>query len=235
MKHVVASELIPKKCQETLEALGYTVIKLPSCQELGAPVSSHPDMLLFLYGNKYICSRDYYAYASNAFEQLNALGYSPILSSEMPGKKYPHDVLFNCLLLGNSIYGLTDHISLHIKELAKENGIKLKSVRQGYTKCSVCKVSENAIITSDQGIARSASDNGIDVLLISPGHIGIDEYDCGFIGGCSGSDDKNVYFCGSISRHPDAERIEAFCKKHNKECISLSDDTLFDIGTLFFV
>lgn len=37
-------------------------------------------------------------------------------------------------------------------------------VRQGYAHCSVCAVTERAIITSDDGIARRAELCGIDVL-----------------------------------------------------------------------
>ena len=63
----------------------------------------------------------------------------------------------------------------------------------------------------------------------------LDGYDTGFIGGASGADDDAVYFCGDVSHHPDADAIKAFCQKHGKECVSLSDEELTDVGTLFFI
>ena len=57
------------------------------------------------------------------------------------------------------------------------------SSRQGYSRCSVCVVSDNAIITADEGICRSAEAHGVDVLKIRPGYIDPPGFDYGFIGG----------------------------------------------------
>ena len=96
-------------------------------------------------------------------------------------------------------------------------------------------MSENAIITADEGIAKTAAAHGIDVLKIREGYVDIDGYGYGFIGGASGACDDAVYFCGDILSHPDGQKIADFCEKHSKRCVSLSNDTLFDVGTLFFL
>jgi hypothetical protein len=98
-------------------------------------------------------------------------------------------------------------------------------------------VSENAVITADKNIARTAEAAGADALLIStaPEKIRLDGYDYGFIGGASGMLEDTVYFTGDISSHPDAERIAEFCKAHKKKkMISLSKETLCDVGGIFF-
>ena len=120
---------------------------------------------------------------------------------------------------------------------AQKQKYKIVNVNQGYTKCSVCKVSENAIITADQSIAKAAQAMGIDVLPICEGYISLPPFKHGFIGGASGLCNglKTLYFCGNINLHKDADAIKAFCKNHNREIVSLSDEVLFDVGTLIFL
>jgi hypothetical protein len=192
-------------------------------------------MLVFFLGKEYLCTKEYYFQAKDIFEQINALGYTPIFTDEIHGKDYPSDVLFNALPLKKHIYGLSAALSRELTKLAQKNGMEIINVRQGYTKCSVCKVTEFAIITADWGIAKEAQARGVDVLKIQVGHVRLDGYDCGFIGGASGADEKSVFFCGDILSHPDGEAIKTFCRKHGKECISLSNEPLFDVGTLFFL
>ncbi len=234
-KFVLSSDTLPSECQCSLISLGYTPLLLPKCQRLQDGVASHSDMLVFFFGKKYLCTKEYYFQAKDIFEQINALGYAPIFTDEIHGKDYPSDVLFNALPLGKHIYGLSSALSKDLTNLANMNGMEIVNVRQGYTKCSVCKVSENAIITADTGIAKAAQEREADVLKISAGHVRLDGYDCGFIGGASGADEKSVFFCGDILSHPDGEAIIDFCAKHGKACISLSNEPLFDVGTLFFL
>ena len=108
-------------------------------------------------------------------------------------------------------------------------------VKHGYAKCSICSVGENAIITADPSIAKTAKKNGIDVLKTEASHTRLDGYDCGFIGGASGDDGENIYFCGNLEKHPDGEKIKEFCKKHGRGVVCLSDEPLYDYGTLFFI
>ena len=232
---VLTSETLPKAAKSSLISLGYTPLLLPKYNRLQEGVSSHADMLIFFLGRQYLCSKEYYSQARCVFEQIDELGYSPLFTEEIHGSAYPSDVLFNALLLGNRIYGLSSALSKKLTALANERKIEIVNVRQGYTKCSVCKVSENAIITADEGIAKAASSRGIDVLKIRAGHVRIDGYDCGFIGGASGATENAVYFCDDVLSHPDGKKIAEFCEKHKKPCISLSSDTLFDVGTLFFL
>lgn len=234
-KFVLTSSSLPKKCERSLSERGFELISFPEYFRLQKPVSSHPDMLLHILGDKYITSKEYYSIASDAFAKLNGAGLTPILTDERPSPEYPDDILFNSLRLGNKIFGLEKKMSKVIREYAKENSISVVNVKQGYTKCSVCKVSDNAIITADEGIAKAAASRGVEVLKIRDGHVDIDGYGYGFIGGASGATESAVYFCGDVFSHPDGKSIAEFCEKHSKECISLSNDTLFDVGTLFFI
>jgi len=57
----------------------------------------------------------------------------------------------------------------------------------------------------------------------------------GFIGGASGNDGANTYFCGNIDLHPDGEAIKSFCKAHGRPAVSLGANQLYDVGTIFFI
>ena len=235
MKKVVVDSRIKKSSAERLCALGYELIKLPPFPALQLPVSAHPDMLIFILGKTVICHRDYLPIAHKELDEIAALGYELIVSDEPISSQYPHDVLFNALPLNKNIYARLDSVSNFILEIAKKEGYSLKNVKQGYAKCSVCPIGEKAAITSDPSLYKAMCADGTDVLLISPKNIRLDGYDTGFIGGCSGEDADNIYFSGNISLHPDEKLILDFCQSHQKNAVSLSDEPLYDIGSLFFL
>ncbi len=235
MKYVVVSCELPEHSRKELAHRGFETIPMPRYERLQRGVSAHPDMLLFFLGDICITTGEYFSIARESFEKIEALGYTVRLTDQTPSPEYPNDILFNSLLLGNTLYGYEKGMSRELVSLARERNINIVNVRQGYTKCSSLKISENAIVTADRGIASAVSEHGGDVLLISAGSIRLDGYDTGFIGGCGGEKDNAVYFCGDIFMHPDAHRIIEFCKKHEKECVSLGNSILFDAGSLFFI
>ena len=97
----------------------------------------------------------------------------------------------------------------------------------------ICTLNGNAIITSDKGIAKVASENGIDVLEINEGFIKLRNLSYGFIGGATGLVEENLLAVnGDIETHPDADRIKQFCKKHGTELYMLKSGILEDIGTI---
>ena len=231
----IIDERMPLSCQTKLSAHGFDIIALPPFPRLPTPVASHPDMLIFLSHGKLITHKDYYAIANDKLDKIVALTQSElILSSENICAQYPHDILFNAAEIGSHIFGRTSYISHHITNMCAESNLNLIDVKQGYSKCSTCIVDSNTIITYDDSIASAAQKQSIQVLKISPGHIRLDGYDTGFIGGASGVCGNTIYFCGNIDLHPDALRIRKFCSDHGKSIVSLSDNELIDVGTIFF-
>ena len=234
MRYVVTDNRIDKKCESGLKARGFELIKLPLFPELQAPVSAHPDMLVFMRKGKLICHKNYFGIAEGQIKRIaEASGSKILLSSESIGEKYPSDIIFNAAPVGNKLICKRGSVSKLILELYSSD--EIIDVRQGYAKCSVCTVGDNAIITADRSIAKAARENKIDVLQIESSHVSLDGYDCGFIGGASGDDGENIYFCGNIELHPESERIKEFCKKQGRGVVSLSDEPLYDYGTLMFI
>ncbi len=230
MKYAIVDRRIPKKALDGLIARGFSPIELPPFSRLAEPVASHPDMLMF-FGDRLYFSGEYYTTAKNEIELISEVSRLKLAPCEIElSPKYPADVAFNALPLGGLIFGKADALCHEITA-----GRTVVNTAQGYTKCATVKVTENAIITADPSIARAAKENGIDVLKISSDHVALSGYDTGFIGGASGADSENVYFCGSLDSHPDGEKISMFCKKHKKEAVCLSDEPLYDVGTIFFI
>ena len=225
---------LPLPCQHALSSLGFTLVPLPPFPCLPQPVASHPDMLLFRMDNKLFCHRDYAPIADRQIQTiLSKTDLDLILTDDPVSDVYPHDVSLNLVFTRNILLGKTDAMAQKVKRHANSLDIPVFPVKQGYTKCS-CVVLENAVITSDTSIAKAASKAELDCLLISQGNVTLKGYDYGFIGGASGVYQKTVFFCGNIKKHPDEERIANFCHLHGYEVHSLSDEPLFDAGTLMF-
>ena len=230
MNHIICSHKITEEIEQNLINLGATPVKLRGIDKFGEvhPLYYHPDMFCFkLDDNNWIFYDEIKADLSGV-----KIDFIPTPTSG----EYPHDVGLNAAMFGGYLICNVKHTNKKIIEYAKKTGKNIIDVKQGYTKCSVCIVDEKSIITSDDSIYKKAMQNNINVLLIVKGHINLEGYDCGFIGGCSGLIDKNkLAFTGNIKLHPDYENIKSFCNNRGVEIISLSDKKLYDYGSLFIM
>lgn len=209
---------------------------MPPADYLQKGVSSHPDMLVFIGFGKLFCHKRYFESNRELIESIaKSSGLEISLSDEETCEKYPFDVLFNAALVGKNLICNKKTVSRLILKAAEDADFNTIHVPQGYTKCSTCIVSDNAIITADRSIYEACKCNCIDALLISEGHISLPDYNYGFIGGASGTLGDKIYFCGDILTHPDGNKISEFCKKHGKSSISLSHGELFDVGSILFI
>ncbi|MBE6577041.1 MAG: ATP-binding cassette domain-containing protein [Ruminococcaceae bacterium] len=221
--------------KKALHSYADKVISLPPLSSLPTPVASHPDMLLFSYAKNIFTWQSYAKEQAEIFSELEGAGYKVVTIDEIPSDKYPYDVPLNCAVVGEYLIANTKTMSKKAKSFAENAHLKIIHTNQGYAKCSTCVVSDNAIITSDTSIHALAKKNGISSLLVSSDGVRLDGYDKGFIGGASGSDGQNVFFCGDLTKHPDGKRIVAFCEQHGKKAVSLSREPLYDYGTVIFL
>lgn len=234
--YVITDNRIDKSSLLSLCREGFKPILLPPADYLQAGVAGHTDMLIFIGFGRLFCHKSYYESNRELIERIVKISELDLtLSDEPTDAKYPNDVLFNACLVKNKLICNEKTVSKLILEAAKTLKCEVISIPQGYTKCSVCVVSENAIITADKAIASACEAVSIDVLTVSEGHISLPPYNFGFIGGASGLCGNKVYFCGALDCHPDGESIKKFCEKHKKIAVSLSDDELQDVGSLFFI
>ncbi len=226
----------PEAAAKAIELDGINVIPLPLWDCLEMPMSTHPDMMIFMGFGHIVCHKDYYNKYTALIDSIVAkASLLLVVSDEEIDRTYPRDAKFNACVVGNSVICNTKHISRHILDIAKENNANIIHVNQGYTKCSTLVVGDNEIITSDRGIYMSAQNAGVNSLLISAGNVMLKPYEYGFIGGASGMYDNKIYFCGNLENHPDKEKICEFITLCGKECVFLPFPELTDIGSILFV
>lgn len=214
--------------REALTEMGIHVLRVPTQTLLPKPCASHPDMLLCHMGGETIV-----AGSASLHQALTALGMNAQLAETLPRAPYPHDILLNCLILGDKLFANLKYTAPEILAFTKLKRFTTVSVAQGYARCSVCIVDENSMITADVSIQKAAKEQGIDVLLIQPGFITLPGYDYGFVGGCCGQiGQKHIAFCGNLNTHPDGETICRFLKSKNIKITELPspDGKLWDIG-----
>ena len=206
------------------------VISLPPWRGLPDPVSSHPDMLFYpLPNGKTVTGKDYY---NENLEFFSRYGDVFVLDEKTPSGNYPSDVRFDCLGIGDTLYGKEGYVS----DTVLENYSSFVSVKQGYTRCSVALLNNECAVTSDIGIASALKKGGIDVLTVGAGNIELKGYGYGFIGGAGAPLGDGVYgFFGDLFSHPDGEAIFEFASRHKIKAVSLSDEPLSDNGGLLIL
>lgn len=206
------------------------LIKTDRISGLYEAVAYHPDLQLHHIEDNLIVIPPN---VSNRFVyQLEEEGFLLIVGKSDVGKEYPCNIHYNAARVGNNLICNTRYIDEAILHAAEKRNLNIIEVKQGYSKCSICVVNENAIITSDNGIYNTCSQNGIDCLKISVGYIKIEGLNYGFIGGSTGYLSANeLGFYGNIALHPDYVKIKKFLDKYKKQYINLSENLVYDFGT----
>ena len=224
---------IPTEMERRLNILGFDVITLPAHPRLGASVCSHTDMLVARVGREYISPAEYCEVAPHVFTDLSLLlggtGYSVTLSADELGTDYPEDCKMNVLTVGNYLFA-RETASPYILNKARECGMTILTVKQGYPACTVLPLGEGRAITADRGMANAMREVGIEVTEIENGDISLPPHEYGFIGGCAGVYGGAVYFLGDPRTHRDFERIKAACDEAGLRIIPLGDGGLIDLG-----
>ncbi len=207
-----------------LQKLGIRTLSFES-EILPAEISRHQDMLLCHLGDNKI-----FISPNLCPDALINEGFS-VLTSEEIGKEYPDDVKLNVAVSRDFfIYnpGTADRQLINELENSGKKGI---TTNQGYTKCSVCFVTENAVITEDPSIYETLKNTGIDTLLISKGDIYLSDTHYGFFGGSTGKIDKSTLaVTGTLKHHTDGNKIKEFCNSHGVDILELTKGKIIDIG-----
>ncbi|MEK6266172.1 MAG: hypothetical protein N2B06_15600 [Clostridium sp.] len=231
MKTVIVDFRISSEEKSHLILSGYNVLLCPPSNLLYESICGHPDMLMHIEGNKIAVHKDM---DTEFIQTLAALNYSVYKTNVSLKSKYPHNVLLNSLCLGNLFVHSINFTDTKLLSLLKSK--KLINVKQGYTKCSTCVVTNQAVITSDTSIAKSLSLEKIDVLLIPPGDILLPGMNYGFIGGATGLVENDVLaFYGHLDHYLYGKDILSFLKKHKVEPMFLRNGKLIDRGSIFRV
>ena len=194
-------------------------------------ISCHPDIYFFrLEDNTLIHSPDL---PDDKIKILRKSGADLIKGKSEPFGMYPDTVKYNAVRIGNILIHNLEHTDPGILERSRERGLKPVNVAQGYARCSVLKITENALVTSDVSITKAAGSEGLDVLQVSPGAVLLPGEKCGFLGGAGGElPDGTVLILGDMDYHPQAREIKGFMGKYGVQYIDLPGLPLYDAGGL---
>ena len=212
MSKVFLSEHANPMLADYLKSLGYSISFVYSASHTYDPVSSHPDI--------YMCRTG-----------LGEIFYGDPGS---PGPNYPDNIKYNAACVGKYFIHRLGSTSKDLLDHAKHSGKILIDVPQGYTKCNMVVVGDRAAITSDRGIAKALAGTDIDLLLVSPGHVRLRGYSCGFIGGASGQVGNDIVFHGNLAAHPDFNEIADFLEGHGCGLKYFEEFELEDIGSIIW-
>lgn len=201
-----------------------SIIWLPDNPDLDPRVAAHADLSLFAVENHIVVAKGIYTHFVNSITFPN----TEITTSEYQCAKYPKDAGLCVCVVGEYVFCNPKVVDKSILPWLQTK--RVITVNQGYTRCSVCVVADDALITADCSIAHKARDNGIHALLIQPGHILLDGFDYGFIGGATIRIKNRIAFTGTISHHPDQEEILRFLARHGAEPVFLTEYPIYDIG-----
>ena len=228
VKTVIAGGL-SEETQKSLNKYVVEVIKIRTANTVDSRISSHADLVFLSLGgdNSAIAKEADYLTQTSPINGMNIIKSDILLSD-----KYPYDCPLNCVIIGKYMICNVDTARKDVLEYCRRNSFEILNVKQGYTKCSVVPVSENAVITDDISIYKGCKDR-LDVLFVDKGFVRLDGFEYGFIGGSAGKLGRNLLaFTGRIYDDFIRNKIENFCSLHNVQCVYLSDEKIYDVGSI---
>ena len=146
---IIADSRMPEEAKKNLKKLG-DVLFLNPTETTYKSISAHPDIFFFQ-------TKDGLIYAPNApkkiVKELKKRKIKLTEGKKEVGKKYPETVPYNAVGIGDTLIHNLKHTDSTILSLY-ENHIH---VNQGYTRCNLVALNENAFITSDEGIFNAVN------------------------------------------------------------------------------
>ena len=228
LSHKAGAEL-----RSFLMELGKNLIDIKETGCVYSEIADHPDIYVCLIDESLIASPEQYEHIAS---QIANVPDRPrlILGAKPLGMKYPESASYNAVQVGRFLIHNTGFTDDSVLEAAGILGLKLINVAQGYANCSIAVVDERSIITSDLGIASAIRKHHheIEVLTVSPGHVRLEGFEYGFLGGTSGRIGNYVIFNGNLEEHPDFFRIREFIESRSLKLKYFREYPLTDIGSI---
>lgn len=222
------------KCGKVLESFissfGIELLFAEENTKIDPAIGNHADVnVLYLGGGTVVLDGSQHSLA----ERLRLRGFKTVFVSDPVCGLYPGDCRLNFALIAQRAFG---KFAVADKSVQMLENVKKINVRQGYAKCSVCVVNENAIITDDVSIYKAARHENMHVLLCQKGSVMLSGHDYGFIGGaCALTEERHLLFFGDITRHENFCQISDFLREEDCRFSFLKDYSLTDIGGIVAV
>ena len=228
-KKVIVDYKTDIEAVKTLEDYGFTVIFTKKIETLYNSVDGHADLQITKVNKDIIVCKENFDYYKKQISANIKCGVSEL------NEKYPFDIAYNAAIFGQYAIHYFQFTDAVLKECIKKNFLFEIDTKQGYSKCNICIVSDNAIITEDENIINNLKTTDIDVLKISKGSVKLNGMNYGFFGGSTGLYDNKLFLNGELKFHPDNLKIKEFCKKNKVDIIELKKGEIYDIGSIMFI
>ena len=192
-------------------------------------VSTHPDIQIHQADNNTIfCAPEVYEYYKEQIPDRIKI----ICGSVGLGGTYPDDCAYNISVIGKYVLCNTKAADKKILDYHNSKNRVIVHTNQGYTKCNICIINQNTVITEDVGLHNTINRNCPDINshLIPKGEVLLEGFEFGFIGGASFTNYKTVVWFGDIKRLSYYKKIEEVLAKNNMESLCLSKSGLLDLG-----
>ena len=151
-----------------LQSAKIAVVPVEPNENLPTGIASHADLQILHLGENSVLTS---GCSKKSTDMLNMLGFDIQNTENELDFSYPEDCLINAEIIGKNIIINPDIIDKKLLEFAEKNNYNIIGVKQGYAKCSVLAVCEDAIITADPGITKILQQKEIEVLKIKEGGI----------------------------------------------------------------
>ncbi|MBP3480071.1 MAG: hypothetical protein J6K66_00505 [Clostridia bacterium] len=223
VKAVLADRNISNETLHILKKLGIQVLLTIKLPEITDSTATHPDMQFAPIGYKkaLVCGSVYTNYRAI----LPDYRLIPVYGIQSP---YPNDSLLNITVIRTQCFA-----TKYQQDKLRLDGFDYITVKQGYTKCNICILNENALITSDRSISSAAAQRGIRTYLLPDKEIELAGYNHGFWGGTCGLIDKDkLFFNGDITRLGCYVNLMKILEKEKVEPIYHTASGLCDIGSI---
>ena len=223
---ILADKRLPLPAKNALMQSGRLTL-LPSDPGVYKSISSHPDIFICAAKDKVVVSP---GLPLHIVQGISDLGYKVITGMNYPGRSYPSSAVYNAVITNNYlIHNLKITDPVIIKTF---NDRKQLHVNQGYTRCNLLPLNSHAFITSDRGIEKELTVEGMDVLFVDPSPITLKGQKHGFFPGCCGILYDQVIITGSLNYHPQKEEVVNFITSNGMKIKELFDGKLTDVGSI---
>lgn len=227
----ILNRFAPQSMYEKLCLQGHFVIPSANISSLPHPLATHPDLQIHILDEKTaVCAPECFSYYR---AYLPKSIYLVKGESELTGT-YPGDCAYNVARTGRVVFCNTKYTDPLILKFYRDRGVQIIHVNQGYTRCNICPVTNELILTEDEGIHNTIMGNkgSVTSILLPKGEVELTGYPYGFIGGSCGHDGKTIYWYGNPKCTSFYDEIYELLQKYRLNSISLGEGSLCDFGSI---
>lgn len=226
---ILIDKKIPEQAKKSLLSFG-EIIELETEGICYEAISGHPDIFFSQICNQLIVAPNLPASYKKLLQQKNV---SYLEGDLAVGKKYPDSSRYNVVATEKYLIHNFRNTDSNITDAAEDQD--LIHVDQGYTRCNLVALKNDRFITSDKGIEKMLKRYDLDILYVNPEGIQLPGHKNGFIGGCVGVLNDQIFIIGSVANYVWADEFKNHLTKWGYEIVELYDGPLFDGGGVLFI